>query len=1070
MTKQVQLRRGTTAEHATFTGAVGELTIDTSKDIAVVHDGVTTGGHELVGVAATGQTIVNKDGLAIGSSIASSPLTVIGNSYISGIGTFGDDVNVGSDLTVSGDATFAGITTTLGVTIGVGNTDLIVNGTARITNTLSIGTSTITLNGNTNTISAETASFTRLSVSGENVTVATFGKTVTNTVSSGSTSIPVNNTTSLLVGDLVNVTGILTHVPIVGLGTTSVTSFYETGSTTSISTTVSAGSTVIGVSTDVGISTSNFISVAGIITNVPIVGFTTTSLGNVYNLVSITGVASTVSSASTSFPVNATTNVIVGDYVSVANSTTGAILVNRQQILGLGSTDGTPYYLTINTTSISTTVSIGSTIISIGSTSGITTSSFITVSGIITNAQVVGVITTGLTTSYQTSGSTTVASTVATGSTVISVASTSGIVVGSAIDITGIFDKVRVTGIGLTTITIGAGNTYNSTISSGLALTSFLVSETLNYAALIGSGSTSNQVLPSGTSVNVNSFITPSIPVVIIGSSVGTNLGIGFTVTYERLTTPTGPAILIGSGNTSNQSIPVGTAVSYTFLNNVRSTIIIGTGNTSTSVISAGSSLNIIRQESVQSDLNINNLKAVGITTIEQLVLSGLTFPTIDGAKGQVLATDGAGNIGFTTGGGGGGSNVILRVSSKTGSDSNDGKILPLATIRKATQLASMVGEPVTILVETGEYVEDNPIIVYDEVSIIGDSLRNIVVRPQNAGKDLFKVRNGCYLTGMTFNDYINPTTKVPQHTYNYSIAFDDPYDSSISRTGYAATAIVDITNAVYTPSTGILTVTTATPHQLYSPNSVRLSGLAFTCGYDEVGVSTFRYTNTTGVSTCTTVNVHGLSTGSKVFLAGLAFTCSAEHAGVTTTIFPDGTSQYGRIFTVTSVGSTNTFTFNAGISTIGHNYVSGGTVQKALIYPEANSDGRIDFGVISVGSSTTFTIRAGVTTVPHYYTQDGTARISKPIINKSPYIQNCSILSFLGGNGILVDGNKIASQNEAIVPELGERPTAGEGPEFGKSMVAATFTMVSFGGIGWRTINDGYAQVVSCFQIICRF
>jgi len=103
MTKQVQLRRGTTAEHATFTGAVGELTIDTSKDIAVVHDGVTTGGHELVGVAATGQTIVNKDGLAIGSSIASSPLTVIGNSYISGIGTFGDDVNVGSDLTVSGN-------------------------------------------------------------------------------------------------------------------------------------------------------------------------------------------------------------------------------------------------------------------------------------------------------------------------------------------------------------------------------------------------------------------------------------------------------------------------------------------------------------------------------------------------------------------------------------------------------------------------------------------------------------------------------------------------------------------------------------------------------------------------------------------------------------------------------------------------------------------------------------------------------------------------------------------------------------------------------------------------------
>jgi hypothetical protein len=36
--------------------------------------------------------------------------------------------------------------------------------------------------------------------------------------------------------------------------------------------------------------------------------------------------------------------------------------------------------------------------------------------------------------------------------------------------------------------------------------------------------------------------------------------------------------------------------------------------------------------------------------------------------------------------------------------------------------------------------------------------------------------------------------------------------------------------------------------------------------------------------------------------------------------------------------------------------------------------------------------------------------------------------------------------------------------------MVAATFTMISFGGIGWRTINDGYAQVVSCFQIFCKY
>ena len=44
MPTQVQLRRGTTVEHSTFTGAVGEITVDTTKDTVVVHDGTTAGG------------------------------------------------------------------------------------------------------------------------------------------------------------------------------------------------------------------------------------------------------------------------------------------------------------------------------------------------------------------------------------------------------------------------------------------------------------------------------------------------------------------------------------------------------------------------------------------------------------------------------------------------------------------------------------------------------------------------------------------------------------------------------------------------------------------------------------------------------------------------------------------------------------------------------------------------------------------------------------------------------------------------------------------------------------------
>ncbi len=43
----LQLRRGTTTQHSTFTGAVGEVTVDTTKDTVVVHDGTTAGGFPL---------------------------------------------------------------------------------------------------------------------------------------------------------------------------------------------------------------------------------------------------------------------------------------------------------------------------------------------------------------------------------------------------------------------------------------------------------------------------------------------------------------------------------------------------------------------------------------------------------------------------------------------------------------------------------------------------------------------------------------------------------------------------------------------------------------------------------------------------------------------------------------------------------------------------------------------------------------------------------------------------------------------------------------------------------------
>ena len=51
MTTQLKTRRGTTAEHSSFTGAEAEVTFDTDKETLVTHDGSTAGGFPLLRVA-----------------------------------------------------------------------------------------------------------------------------------------------------------------------------------------------------------------------------------------------------------------------------------------------------------------------------------------------------------------------------------------------------------------------------------------------------------------------------------------------------------------------------------------------------------------------------------------------------------------------------------------------------------------------------------------------------------------------------------------------------------------------------------------------------------------------------------------------------------------------------------------------------------------------------------------------------------------------------------------------------------------------------------------------------------
>ena len=67
MAKLLKLRRGTTSQHSSFTGAEGEVTVDTTKDTLVVHDGSTAGGVPLAKESAA-LSLIDEDNMSTNSA------------------------------------------------------------------------------------------------------------------------------------------------------------------------------------------------------------------------------------------------------------------------------------------------------------------------------------------------------------------------------------------------------------------------------------------------------------------------------------------------------------------------------------------------------------------------------------------------------------------------------------------------------------------------------------------------------------------------------------------------------------------------------------------------------------------------------------------------------------------------------------------------------------------------------------------------------------------------------------------------------------------------------------------
>ena len=130
-------------------------------------------------------------------------------------------------------------------------------------------------------------------------------------------------------------------------------------------------------------------------------------------------------------------------------------------------------------------------------------------------------------------------------------------------------------------------------------------------------------------------------------------------------------------------------------------------------------------------------------------------------------------------------SNATIYVSSTNGDDNNSGDSaqFPLRTIKRAAQIATpgddgRYGLPTGSLfsgfrlsIDTGIYVEDNPIELPRNTTVWGSGLRVTKIVALNQNEDLFWVNSGCYLAEMTFAG-LSVYPNVDDSQKGFAIAF----------------------------------------------------------------------------------------------------------------------------------------------------------------------------------------------------------------------------------------------------------------------------------------------------------
>jgi hypothetical protein len=211
-------------------------------------------------------------------------------------------------------------------------------------------------------------------------------------------------------------------------------------------------------------------------------------------------------------------------------------------------------------------------------------------------------------------------------------------------------------------------------------------------------------------------------------------------------------------------------------------------------------------------------------------------------------------------------------VSAEIGNDSNNGRsaAAPVRTIKRACQIASISkGIKETVIVSGGEYVEDNPISIPPDCSVVGDSLRIVIVRPNNPNKHMFKFADKNYITGMVFRDKID-SNGDPIATWKYAAVFDDK-----QRIYYDPAAGGDFKRSF------------PIGHQIFGPAQIRVS---------------FQ-TNTGGTAIAENEYVTGVNTGAVGLVTARTFTSGTVSGTIDVKVL-SGSFQTGETFTYPGDGA----------------------------------------------------------------------------------------------------------------------------------------------------------------------